>query len=102
MPKQVRHDTFRIQPNILQASFRFLKISLKKVDPVVELKWYQTTLKVRAQKPFVKLQDSYMLKSENFILTFCAPHPSPLPAGERGRVRGKFQIYLARFFQRQG
>ena len=24
------------------------------------------------------------------------PHPLPLPAGERGRVRGKFQIYLAR------
>jgi len=22
------------------------------------------------------------------------PHPLPLPSGERGRVRGKFQIYV--------
>jgi len=26
------------------------------------------------------------------------PHPSPLPAGEREGVRGKFQICLARFW----
>jgi hypothetical protein len=29
------------------------------------------------------------IKSENLSLTFNPPHPLPLPAGERGRVRGE-------------
>jgi hypothetical protein len=35
--------------------------------------------------------DSYNSKSENFLLTFLPPHPSPLPAGEREGVRGNFK-----------
>jgi len=44
----------------------------------------------------MSLLDSYMYKSENFLLTFCVPSPFPSPRWGEGGVRGKFQIFLAR------
>jgi len=43
--------------------------------------------------------DSYTLKSENLSLTFSKKLPLPLPAGERGRVRGNFKyLWLGLLF----
>ena len=41
--------------------------------------------------------DTYLVKSENFLLTSYVPSLFPSPSWKRGRVRGKFEIYLARF-----
>jgi hypothetical protein len=38
-----------------------------------------------------------MFKSENFLLTFYPPHPSPLPAGEREGGAGNFKYVWLEF-----
>jgi hypothetical protein len=33
-----------------------------------------------------------------FSFNILPPHPLPLPVGERGRVRGNFVIFLAKYY----